>query len=302
MLSFELNRNLDEITVSNNLAEIAFSLIKTAEAQEWIEDLISSARKSNPGNLKLQAIVRELNRVSTKAENWVADSKIRKINNLVNTAKEILERVNSSLIENLQVIIPFLQNNSKRDEVWSKVHFLFQGQRDRGNFGRWQSFLEAILETEEDPQLQGAINQLIEIILQFYKSFYSYYRSSTKNPKKFQLYKYDKDFVVYALNKECSGFTDEEVALIAEEYLDYLRGLVEKMGSIIGRLETAKDKSNRYHFWDYDSDTKNHTLSLPPEQVIQIEATKDSFNPGEFVIWDTKKSPWFLPRDWGSFS
>ncbi len=235
MLSYELNKSLDEVAGGNNVREIAFNLIRTAEAEEWIEDLMSSARKSNPGNLKLQAIVRELNQVSTKAENWVADSKVRKINNLVNTAKEILEGVNSSVIENQQVIIPFLQNQSKRHEVWSKVDFLFQGQRDRGNFGRWQSFLEAILETEENPQLQDAINQLLEIIQQFHQSFYSYYRSYAKNPEKYQTYKYDKHFVAYALNKERSGFTDEEVVRIAEEYLDYLRGLVEKMGSITGR-------------------------------------------------------------------
>ncbi|NEU71708.1 hypothetical protein PI95_003685 [Hassallia byssoidea VB512170] len=69
-----------------------------------------------------------------------------------------------------------------------------------------------------------------------------------------------------------------------------------------GPSRRAKDTSNRYHFWDYDSDTKSHTLSLLPEQVIQIKATEDSFNPVEFIIWDTKKSPWFLPRDWGTFS
>lgn len=64
----------------------------------------------------------------------------------------------------------------------------------------------------------------------------------------------------------------------------------------------ARDKSNRYHFWDYDSDTKSHTLSLQSQQIIQIETTADYFDPAEFITWNTKISPWSLPRDWGSFS
>lgn len=64
----------------------------------------------------------------------------------------------------------------------------------------------------------------------------------------------------------------------------------------------ARDKSNRYHFWDYDSDTKSHILSLLPNQICQIKAIENSFEPAELITWNTKISPWSLPRDWGSFS
>ncbi|MDF5726355.1 MAG: effector-associated domain EAD1-containing protein, partial [Rhizonema sp. PD37] len=57
MLSFELNRNLDEIAGGSNLQEIIFNLIKIAEAHKWVEDLVCAASSSNPGNLKLQAII-----------------------------------------------------------------------------------------------------------------------------------------------------------------------------------------------------------------------------------------------------
>jgi hypothetical protein len=66
-----------------------------------------------------------------------------------------------------------------------------------------------------------------------------------------------------------------------------------------GRI--AKDRANRYHFWDYDSDSPGgrHTLSLLPEQIISIAATEKPFSPAEFVTWDTA---WNIPRDWGQFS
>lgn len=230
MLSLELDKKLDTIALGNNLADIAFNLIQTSEAEGWIESLIFGACESNPKNDKLQAIAQKFNKIENRVNN-------SKNYNIVNTAKEILDCVNLSLIENQQVISPFLQNQSKREEVCSKVDFLFQNQRELGNFGKWKAILKAIIETEENPQLQGAINQLIKIIQQFHESFYSYYRYKAKNPEKYETYKRDKHFVAHALNKEKSGFTDEEVVSIAEDYLNYLRGLVEEVGSITGRLE-----------------------------------------------------------------
>jgi hypothetical protein len=52
----------------------------------------------------------------------------------------------------------------------------------------------------------------------------------------------------------------------------------------------AKNKSNRYHFWDYDSDSPSgrHTLSLLPTQVVSIVETAELFDPSEFVVWETK--------------
>ncbi|KYC34582.1 hypothetical protein WA1_51255 [Scytonema hofmannii PCC 7110] len=60
MLSLELNRNLEAIAGGDNLREIVFKLIQTAEAQGWVEDLIRAARESNPGNLLLRDIAQEL--------------------------------------------------------------------------------------------------------------------------------------------------------------------------------------------------------------------------------------------------
>jgi len=64
----------------------------------------------------------------------------------------------------------------------------------------------------------------------------------------------------------------------------------------------TKDQQPRYHLWDYESDAKNHTLSLLPDQIVSIEPTDEIFGPAEFITWDVKKSPWFLIRDWGAHS
>ena len=69
-----------------------------------------------------------------------------------------------------------------------------------------------------------------------------------------------------------------------------------------GPSRRAKDKSDRYHFWDFESDMTNHTLGLLPAQIVSIKLTEDSFAPADFVTWDVKSHPWFVPRDWGDFS
>lgn len=69
-----------------------------------------------------------------------------------------------------------------------------------------------------------------------------------------------------------------------------------------GPSRRAKEKTDRFHLWDYDSDTEEHTLSLNPEQIVSMETLDDLFEPAEFVTWDTKKSPWFIPREWETFS
>jgi hypothetical protein len=66
-----------------------------------------------------------------------------------------------------------------------------------------------------------------------------------------------------------------------------------------GASRHATNKSDRFHFWDYDSDTKNHTLSLLPNQVKSIEILEQTFNPAEFVTWSPN---WIVARDWGQYS
>ena len=66
-----------------------------------------------------------------------------------------------------------------------------------------------------------------------------------------------------------------------------------------GPSRRAHEKNDRFHFWDYDSDTERHVLSLSPEQVTDMRVLDEDFEPSEFVTWRTQ---WFIPRDWGTYS
>jgi hypothetical protein len=66
-----------------------------------------------------------------------------------------------------------------------------------------------------------------------------------------------------------------------------------------GASKRAKNKDDRYHLWDYESDNANHTLSLLPEQVVKMEFTDIVFDPSEFVAWTPN---WIIERNWGIHS
>ena len=69
-----------------------------------------------------------------------------------------------------------------------------------------------------------------------------------------------------------------------------------------GPSRRAKEKNDRFHLWDYESDTHVHTLSLSPNQIQRIDIMDETFDPGEFVTWNLATSPWFVKRDWGQYS
>lgn len=70
----------------------------------------------------------------------------------------------------------------------------------------------------------------------------------------------------------------------------------------IGPSRRSKEQNDRFHFWDYDSDKRQHVLSINPEQLVDIEISEEIFDPHSIVNWDTQKSPWFIKRDWGKIS
>ena len=70
----------------------------------------------------------------------------------------------------------------------------------------------------------------------------------------------------------------------------------------LGPSRRAKDQSDRFHLWDYDSDNGPHPLSLPVDQVITIAPLTAYFEPSEFVTWSTISSPWTVARNWGAQS
>lgn len=70
-----------------------------------------------------------------------------------------------------------------------------------------------------------------------------------------------------------------------------------------GPSRIAADKTPRYFFWDFESDSgQNHTLGLLAGRIVSVEILDSTFNPADFVTWDTTvKSPWWVPRTtWGA--
>jgi hypothetical protein len=68
-----------------------------------------------------------------------------------------------------------------------------------------------------------------------------------------------------------------------------------------GPSRNARNKTPRYHFWDFESDSgRTHTLSLLASQITSVEVLDSSFDPASFVSW---KAPWFVVRTtWGNFN
>ncbi|CEN93695.1 hypothetical protein [Paraclostridium sordellii] len=66
-----------------------------------------------------------------------------------------------------------------------------------------------------------------------------------------------------------------------------------------GPSRRYKDNLDRYHFYDLDSPSGRHNLSILPNQLIEIEILDECFEPGDYVSWKTN---WFIARDWGKFS
>lgn len=69
-----------------------------------------------------------------------------------------------------------------------------------------------------------------------------------------------------------------------------------------GPSRVAKEQNDRFHVWDYESDSGPHQLSLNPDQIEEIELLQESFEPSDFITWSTSASPWFVKRDWGEHS
>jgi hypothetical protein len=60
LLDYELDEKLNLITQDSNLQTVVYKIIQRAQAEEWLIELVSAARKKNPGNSELAAVALEL--------------------------------------------------------------------------------------------------------------------------------------------------------------------------------------------------------------------------------------------------
>ncbi|MCK4751838.1 MAG: hypothetical protein KAS75_00225 [Planctomycetes bacterium] len=67
--------------------------------------------------------------------------------------------------------------------------------------------------------------------------------------------------------------------------------------------ERTDDKSDYYHFWDFDTGANKDPLALNSKQIEGMYLDKESFDPMEFITWKRNKyRQWFVTRNWGQFS
>ncbi|WP_099346999.1 hypothetical protein [Clostridium tertium] len=66
-----------------------------------------------------------------------------------------------------------------------------------------------------------------------------------------------------------------------------------------GPSRRYRDGEDRYHFYDLDSPSSNHNLSILPQQIKSIEILNETFCPEDYVKWTPS---WFFKRDWGLYS
>ncbi len=69
-----------------------------------------------------------------------------------------------------------------------------------------------------------------------------------------------------------------------------------------GPRRRSADQSDCYHFWDLEGSGGGHSMSLTPDQILGLEVLPDTFEPSDFVTWDTRTAPWHLARQWGAYS
>ncbi len=67
-----------------------------------------------------------------------------------------------------------------------------------------------------------------------------------------------------------------------------------------GPNKKFKDGLDRFHFYDLETTSKNHSLSINPSEVINIEILEENFDPAKYVTIPHKK--WHIKRDWGELS
>ncbi len=138
LLALELNKNLDIVAAEGNLATYTSNLIKTADAQGWIENLIFIARELNLGNSKLRDIAQELLTYEQKVlkqkililitipHHWLLNKEIQEIEQVIRQA------ANHNLFEICvrTAVCPYDIHEAVEKEQPQIVHLCGHGMKD----------------------------------------------------------------------------------------------------------------------------------------------------------------------------
>lgn len=65
MMTYKLDKRLDDYALGGDYKEIVFELLMAAEAEGWTAELIQGAREANPGNAAMQSVAQDVALAST---------------------------------------------------------------------------------------------------------------------------------------------------------------------------------------------------------------------------------------------
>lgn len=77
MVRYQLGRQLDRLALGDDLEEIVFKLLRTAEAEGWLPEFVLGAVQSNPGNANLVEFAQGLGLMSLKNSTGLPEKIIR---------------------------------------------------------------------------------------------------------------------------------------------------------------------------------------------------------------------------------
>ena len=167
------------------------------------------------------------------------ERKEKRNSQIVEAAQALLDVANKSLKENQKVLFRVVDNpGSARYSAGSQLTKLRANQADRGSFSEHKQLLTHLLTGEGNEKIRGAMQALIECASSLQNAFY---RNHDESIGAFGLNspQLTKHYVEIVLGKrgKAEGLEDSEVARIASEYLEFLRGQVDRIGSAVGTLK-----------------------------------------------------------------
>ncbi len=179
----------------------------------------------------------------------IPDPQTQKYDEIVDVAEKIKMKANQILEENEEILSPLLNEKPNRMVIGENMNLLFNIQHSRADFGEWKTFLETKASLEKSFETKIVINELVSLVEKLHNTLYSYSSSlDIREGKLDQMAGLTKKYLVTQfLTREDETQLGQDTVLklraIANDYLEYLRGLTEAIGGITGRLRALSQHS-----------------------------------------------------------
>lgn len=247
-------QKIKNLVAENQLLEAITELSQLAQNSNWLNGVIMQSARYNDLNKKIllgiipdEVAVIERNRVTNSILEIIMEiekNSSKEFNLTINefenrTPKEklydvaeIVFSVTKEIVnENQVVLTPIFKRNANIIEITERMTDLFYGQKSRGNFARWITFLK---ETENNIALQTEIRvesgALASVLQKFHEILYSYETDILGLKKS----------VIFNLSNHDINDTQSYIS----QYLDKIQSVVDEIGSIAEKIKLITEDDN----------------------------------------------------------